>query len=194
MHTDLRMPTAVGGSTGDTSMVRTKPCVVHRDLNTRNILVKADLSCCIADFGFALKMYGSRYEWKGEMALAETKSVAEVSASCGVRKFTLNCETQRVHRSALSAIWRPKCSKVPSTFANAKPPSSRSTSTRSASSCGSCAHDAPTGIQRHPMPASNNQLRPQTNQLPATIRSSSSSFRRTCHRTRPKSASSRRSR
>lgn len=55
-----------------------KPCVCHRDLNTRNILVKADLSCCISDFGFALKMYGSRYEFKGEIASAETKSVNEV--------------------------------------------------------------------------------------------------------------------
>lgn len=57
-----------------------KPCICHRDLNTRNILVKADLSCCIADFGFALKMYGARYEWKGEMTLAETKSINEVSS------------------------------------------------------------------------------------------------------------------
>lgn len=70
LHTELRSI----DSSGD----RNKPCVCHRDLNTRNILVKADLSCCIADFGFALKMYGSRYEWKGEIALAETKSVAEV--------------------------------------------------------------------------------------------------------------------
>lgn len=56
-----------------------KPCICHRDLNTRNILVKADLSCCISDFGFALKTYGPRYEWKGEISLAETKSINEVS-------------------------------------------------------------------------------------------------------------------
>ncbi|KAG4073987.1 hypothetical protein HA402_014192 [Bradysia odoriphaga] len=55
-----------------------KPCICHRDLNTRNILVKADLSCCISDFGFALKAYGPRYEWKGEISLAETKSINEV--------------------------------------------------------------------------------------------------------------------
>lgn len=55
-----------------------KPCVCHRDLNTRNILVKADLSCCISDFGFALKTFGPRYEWNGEIALAETKSINEV--------------------------------------------------------------------------------------------------------------------
>ncbi len=55
-----------------------KPCICHRDLNTRNILVKSDLSCCISDFGFALKTYGPRYEWKGEISLAETKSINEV--------------------------------------------------------------------------------------------------------------------
>lgn len=56
-----------------------KPCICHRDLNTRNILVKADLSCCISDFGFALKAYGPSYydEWKGELSLAETKSINE---------------------------------------------------------------------------------------------------------------------
>ncbi|XP_055625801.1 bone morphogenetic protein receptor type-2 [Toxorhynchites rutilus septentrionalis] len=55
-----------------------KPCVCHRDLNSRNILVKADLSCCICDLGFALKTFGPRYESRGEIALAETKSINEV--------------------------------------------------------------------------------------------------------------------
>ena len=55
-----------------------KACICHRDLNSRNILVKADLSCCISDFGFAMKTFGPRYEWKGEITLAETKSINEV--------------------------------------------------------------------------------------------------------------------
>lgn len=55
-----------------------KACVCHRDLNSRNILVKADLTCCVADFGFALKTLGPRYEWRGEIAVAETKSINEV--------------------------------------------------------------------------------------------------------------------
>lgn len=55
-----------------------KPCIVHRDLNTRNILVKSDLSCCISDLGFALKTFGPRYEWKGVVTLAEQKSLVEV--------------------------------------------------------------------------------------------------------------------
>jgi serine/threonine protein kinase len=32
-----------------------KPCIAHRDVKTKNILVKSDLSCCISDFGLALK-------------------------------------------------------------------------------------------------------------------------------------------
>ena len=32
-----------------------KPCVIHRDLKTKNILVKSNLECCIADFGLAVK-------------------------------------------------------------------------------------------------------------------------------------------
>ena len=32
-----------------------KPPIVHRDLKTRNILVKGDYSCCIADLGLALR-------------------------------------------------------------------------------------------------------------------------------------------
>lgn len=55
-----------------------KMCICHRDLNSRNILVKSDLSCCLCDFGFAMKVNGSRYEHQGEMILAETKSIYEV--------------------------------------------------------------------------------------------------------------------
>lgn len=55
-----------------------KPCVCHRDLNSCNILVKSDLSCCICDFGFAMKTYGSKYDFMGELVSAETKSINEV--------------------------------------------------------------------------------------------------------------------
>lgn len=77
-----------------TSGSMTKPCICHRDVNTRNILVKADLTCCISDFGFALKMYGSRYEWKGEIAMAEHKSINEV----GTIRY-LAPEVSNFHRS-----------------------------------------------------------------------------------------------
>lgn len=32
-----------------------KVALAHRDLKTKNILVKKDLSCCIADLGLAVK-------------------------------------------------------------------------------------------------------------------------------------------
>ncbi|CAG9856657.1 unnamed protein product [Phyllotreta striolata] len=31
-----------------------KPCIAHRDVNSRNILVRGDLSCCISDLGLAV--------------------------------------------------------------------------------------------------------------------------------------------
>lgn len=31
-----------------------KPCIAHRDINTRNVLVRGDLSCCVCDLGLAV--------------------------------------------------------------------------------------------------------------------------------------------
>jgi len=56
-----------------------KPCVSHRDLNSRNILVKADMSCCLCDLGYAMKISGSKYFYNGEEQHAETKSINDVS-------------------------------------------------------------------------------------------------------------------
>ncbi|GLH05419.1 Receptor protein serine/threonine kinase [Gryllus bimaculatus] len=66
LHTDVRK--------GD----KVKPCVSHRDLNTRNILVTNDLGTVLCDLGFAMKLQGSKYFCNGETQHAETKSINDV--------------------------------------------------------------------------------------------------------------------
>ena len=43
-----------------------------RDINTRNILVRADLSCCISDFGSSIRLRGSTIFRNGTVFSAET--------------------------------------------------------------------------------------------------------------------------
>lgn len=53
-----------------------KPAVSHRDLNSRNILVKADGTCVIIDFGLSMKLTGNRAARHGE---EENAAISEVS-------------------------------------------------------------------------------------------------------------------
>lgn len=39
-----------------------KPIIAHRDLKSRNVLVKQDLTCCIGDFGSAVAFHNQLYE------------------------------------------------------------------------------------------------------------------------------------
>ncbi|XP_018060219.1 PREDICTED: bone morphogenetic protein receptor type-2 isoform X2 [Atta colombica] len=66
LHTDIRK--------GD----KFKPCIAHRDINSRNILIKADGSCYICDLGLAVQISGSKYYSNGEEQHAELKSINDV--------------------------------------------------------------------------------------------------------------------
>ncbi|KAF6203955.1 hypothetical protein GE061_002293 [Apolygus lucorum] len=55
-----------------------KPCVTHRDVNSRNILINEDLTCCLADLSLAVKIAGSHYYSLGDELHAETKSINDV--------------------------------------------------------------------------------------------------------------------
>lgn len=53
-----------------------KPAVSHRDLNSRNVLVKADGTCVIIDFGLSMKLTGNRPARHGE---EDNAAISEVS-------------------------------------------------------------------------------------------------------------------
>ncbi|KAL4228707.1 Bone morphogenetic protein receptor type-2 [Mactra antiquata] len=55
-----------------------KPTVAHRDINSRNVLVKPDLSCVIADLGFCMSTMGSKLILKGHTENAEQTSLIDV--------------------------------------------------------------------------------------------------------------------
>ncbi|KAM4558593.1 bone morphogenetic protein receptor type-2-like isoform 1-T23 [Odontesthes bonariensis] len=70
LHTELRR--------GD----QYKPAVAHRDLTSRNVLVRADLSCVLADFGLSMKLTGTRPGRPGDddtMAVSEVGTVRYMS-------------------------------------------------------------------------------------------------------------------
>ena len=56
-----------------------KPCISHRDLNSRNILVNKDLTCSICDLGLAITLSGASFYENGEKQYPKNKSLNEVS-------------------------------------------------------------------------------------------------------------------
>lgn len=48
-----------------------KPCIAHRDFKSKNVLVKKDLTCCLSDFGLAMKFQpgGDPGETHGQVGL-----------------------------------------------------------------------------------------------------------------------------
>ena len=63
-----------------------KPAIAHRDFNTRNILVRNDLTCCICDFGFAMQIHGTRFQRGGDEYQEQT-SLADVSQNVEISNF-----------------------------------------------------------------------------------------------------------
>lgn len=55
-----------------------KPAVAHRDLTSRNVLVRADLSCVLADFGLSMKLTGTRSSRSGD---EDTMTISDVGDS-----------------------------------------------------------------------------------------------------------------
>lgn len=55
-----------------------KPSIVHRDVNSRNVLVRSDLTCCLCDFGFAMKIAAPRF-LEGSATNDDHTSLADVS-------------------------------------------------------------------------------------------------------------------
>lgn len=55
-----------------------KPAVAHRDVSSRNVLVRGDLTCVLADFGLSMRLTGSRQCCPGgdddTMAISEVRS------------------------------------------------------------------------------------------------------------------------
>ncbi|XP_029967171.1 bone morphogenetic protein receptor type-2-like [Salarias fasciatus] len=59
-----------------------KPAVAHRDLTSRNVLVRADLSCVLADFGLSMRLTETRPCRNGDddtMAISEVGTVRYMS-------------------------------------------------------------------------------------------------------------------
>ncbi|XP_029282417.1 bone morphogenetic protein receptor type-2-like [Cottoperca gobio] len=55
-----------------------KPAVAHRDVTSRNVLVRADLSCVLADFGLSMQLMGGRpccHRDNDTMAISEVGTV-----------------------------------------------------------------------------------------------------------------------
>uniref|UniRef100_UPI00358EE83B bone morphogenetic protein receptor type-2 isoform X2 n=1 Tax=Myxine glutinosa TaxID=7769 RepID=UPI00358EE83B len=55
-----------------------KPAIAHRDFSSRNVLVRADGSCVLADFGFAMRLTGQRPVRSGEDDSATLNEVGTV--------------------------------------------------------------------------------------------------------------------
>ena len=71
-----------------------KPAIAHRDLKSKNILVKKDMTCCISDFGLAIKFDGmnlSLSEAKGQVSMEREREGGESVSDSTVYTCTCTC-------------------------------------------------------------------------------------------------------
>lgn len=73
-----------------------KPAVAHRDITSRNVLVRADLSCVLSDFGLSMRLPGSRSCRPGDDEAVTISEVRSHDASSGrmmvqIGQFTSVC-------------------------------------------------------------------------------------------------------
>lgn len=55
-----------------------KTAIAHRDLKSKNILVKKDLTCCIADLGLAVREVRSKLPLKKDSLIKNEKIVIDI--------------------------------------------------------------------------------------------------------------------
>lgn len=66
-----------------------KPVIAHRDFNSRNVLMKSDLTCVICDLGFAMATSGSKLIKNGVSENAEQSSLTDVSIEGYVLRLSM---------------------------------------------------------------------------------------------------------
>lgn len=74
-----------------------KPAIAHRDIKSQNILVKENLTCCLADFGLAIK-YSS--DWEEIDATSNEAVGTPIYMAPEVLGGTLNCNNFGAHKMA----------------------------------------------------------------------------------------------
>jgi serine/threonine protein kinase len=57
---------------------KVKPAIAHRDLSSRNILVRWDLTCVVCDLSFSMKIMGAHFVRNGQEENAEESSLTDV--------------------------------------------------------------------------------------------------------------------
>jgi len=83
-----------------------KPSIVHRDFKSRNVLIKSDLTACIADFGLALKCeHGSAGDNEEAFAQVGTRRYMAPEVLEGATEFSAFAFRQIDVYAAALVVW-----------------------------------------------------------------------------------------